>query len=182
MDRFIGELLSPKVPWVELLRSFLREQVNDDYDFMKPDLLMSGGDFIAPSLYSEGVGSVVFAVDTSGSIDHDMLKTFKSEMQGCLDDMRPTKLLELCCDTKITAERTYNRGDAVLPDAPGGGGTSFKPVFSRLEQEHTAPKCVVYLTDLDGTFPEQEPGYPVLWVTYSARGKKAPFGETVEAD
>jgi hypothetical protein len=43
-----------------------------------------------------------------------------------------------------------------------------------------APKCVVYLTDLDGDFG-QDPGVPVIWLAYGG-GSKAPFGEVVTCE
>lgn len=181
LARFVDDLLSPKVPWVELLKNFLREQAQDDWDFMRPNRMYGDCEFILPSLNSERMGAVVFAVDTSGSIDHDLLKVFKSEMQGCLDDLKPSKVLELCCDTRITSEKEYRQGEQVGMEAPGGGGTSFVPVFKRLDELPTAPKCVVYLTDLDGAFPKTEPAYPVLWVVYGGKDK-APFGEVVKVD
>jgi hypothetical protein len=36
---------------------------------------------------------------------------------------------------------------------------------------------LVFLTDLCGTFPENEPGYPVIWA--STERRKAPFGSVV---
>ena len=43
------------------------------------------------------------------------------------------------------------------------------------------PVCVVYLTDLDGSFPAKEPDYPVLWCVPPGvnANRKIPFGEIV---
>jgi hypothetical protein len=42
----------------------------------------------------------------------------------------------------------------------------------------------VYLTDAIGRFPEQDPGYPVIWVCegeyYKDKKYTPPFGRTVE--
>jgi predicted metal-dependent peptidase len=179
IDRMIGELLTPQVPWQEILRNLLRELANDDWNFMKPDLMMSDSTgFIMPSLESERMGSVCFAIDTSGSIDHELLTEFKGEMQACLDDMKPSSVLEICCDSAIHRIKEYRRGGQVDDKAPGGGGTAFEPVFEHLKDQPQLPKCVVYLTDLDGSFPKEEPPYPVIWIAYGT-DKKAPFGDTV---
>jgi len=37
---------------------------------------------------------------------------------------------------------------------------------------------LVFLTDLCGTFPENEPCYPVIWA--STERRKAPFGSVVQ--
>ena len=181
IQRLVGELLDPKVPWYEILRQWLREQASDDYNWMKPNKLYGESEFILPILESERVGPVVFATDTSGSIDNTMLKHFQSEKQACLDDMKPSRLLDIYCDTKIQKVAEYRMGEQIALDAPGGGGTSFVPVFSHIAKLEETPKCLVYLTDLDGTFPDKDPGYPVLWIAYGG-GDKAPFGEVIQVN
>lgn len=180
MSDYLEELLNPTVPWYELLRQFLREQLNDDWNWMKPNALFDEGDFLMPSIESDGMGDVVFATDTSGSIDHELAKRFASEKQNCLDDMKPRKLTDIYCDTRIQRVDHYAAGDTISRNIPGGGGTSFVPVFEHLEAAGITPKCLVYLTDLDGEFPDKDPGYPVLWVAYGG-GSKAPFGEVIQA-
>lgn len=178
MDRFIGELLSPKVPWVEVLRSTLRELVQDDWNFQHPNKFFDEGGLIVPTLHSERVGAVVFCIDTSGSIDMGLLAQFKGEMQAALDDLKPSRMVEICADTRITAEREYRQGDEILKDAPGGGGTSFVAALKRCEELEPRPRCVVYLTDGDGEHGE-EPPFEVIWCLYGGC-KTAPFGTVVE--
>jgi predicted metal-dependent peptidase len=182
IERMIDEMLTPEVPWQEVLRALLREMANDDWNFMKPDIMLSDSTgFIMPSLESEKMGSVVFAIDTSGSIDHKMLADFKTEEQACLDDMKPESILEICCDTKIHRVIEFRRGQQVDNKAPGGGGTDFSPVFAHCAELPKMPKAMVFLTDLQGSFPAQEPPYPVIWIVYGDPSKtmKAPFGDTV---
>lgn len=178
MARLVGELLDPKVPWWELLRQWLREQASDDYNWQKPNRYYSESEFILPILESERVGPVVFATDTSGSIDRDCLRHFQSEKQGCLDELRPSRLVDIYCDSAIHKVKEYRVGETIDQDAPGGGGTSFVPVFNHVAGLGETPKCLVYLTDLDGRFPEAVPDYPVLWVTWNESGK-APFGQVI---
>lgn len=181
VSRFVEELMNPKVPWVELLRNWLREKAEDDWNWLRPNPYFSDSDFILPSLDSERMGAIVFATDTSGSINERILAQFQAEKQGCLDDMKPAKLIDIYCDAKITLEKEYRVGEQIECNAPGGGGTSFVPVFKRLSEFTEKPKLLVYLTDLDGSFPEREPDFPVLWVAYGSRDK-APFGEVVKAE
>jgi predicted metal-dependent peptidase len=182
LDRFVEELMNPKVPWTELVKNWLREKAEDDWDWTKPNPYFDDGDFILPSLHSERMGTAVFATDTSGSIDQTVLAKFQAEKQGFLDEMKPTKLVDICCDTRITQEKEYRVGDQIDTNCPGGGGTRFEPVFEHIEGFTDKPKFAVYLTDLDGSFPAQEPDYPVLWVVYGCGDKKAPFGDTIQAE
>lgn len=178
ITQMLADMLNPKIPWQELLRSFIREQAAEDWDWMQPNPVFDGADFIMPTLRSEKLGEVCFAVDTSGSIDTELLKQFKGEMQAVLDDMKAPRIREICCDTQIQADRIIRQGERVPMDAPGRGGTSFVPIFDLLADN--PPKALVILTDLDGTMPSSEPQYPVIWVVYGTQAK-APFGETVYA-
>lgn len=180
MERLVKEMLEPSVPWFELVRQWLREQANDDWNWQKANLYYSASKFILPVLESEKIGAAVFAKDTSGSIDNEVLARFVSEEQAFLDDCHPRALVDICCDASIHRVASYTAGDKIAEDAPGGGGTDFRPVFEYAEKLPEAPKCLVYLTDLCGTFPEEAPPYPVLWVTWE-RGGKAPFGEVIYA-
>jgi predicted metal-dependent peptidase len=180
MERIVRDLVSNKVPWWEVLRSWLREQAADDWNFLKPAVEFEASGFILPSLDGEKIGRVVFATDTSGSIDHELLSVFQGEKQTCLDEMKPRSVVDIYCDAQIHAVREYSPGDTMKRDCPGGGGTNFRPVFDHCAKMPEAPKALVYLTDLDGTFPKEDPGYPVLWVTWTKDGK-APFGEVIYA-
>ena len=177
LERLVDQLVSPSVDWWEVLRSWLREQCSDDWTWLQPAMEWSGSGFLMPSLKSEKMGPVVFATDTSGSIDSEMLAKFQSEKQSCLDDMRPSRLLDIYCDSAVHLVEEYVTGDTIKLKAPGGGGTSFVPVWAEIEKRGVEPKCLVYLTDLDGDFGD-DPGYPVLWVTWT-KGGKAPFGQVV---
>jgi predicted metal-dependent peptidase len=62
----------------------------------------------------------------------------------------------------------------------GGGGTSFVPALEAIELDGQAV-CAVCITDLDGTFPDNAPLLPVLWLS-TDESNIAPFGETVYVD
>ncbi len=60
----------------------------------------------------------------------------------------------------------------------GGGGTSFVPAFEEAAEKQF--KRIVYLTDLEGTFPKEAPDdCRVLWVVPPGAKTDVPFGEVV---
>jgi predicted metal-dependent peptidase len=121
--------------------------------------------------------AIAVAVDTSGSIGQTVLDSFAAEVSAILGEYDTTIRL-LCVDSRVQAEATFTRPDLPLRLEPrGGGGTDFRPAFDRLAEGGEAPAALIYLTDLCGRFPEQEPEYPTLWVCTTDR--EAPFGETV---
>lgn len=179
--KHIAELLDPVIPWFDLLRNFLVEQTHDDFNFMKPSPAYSDSDFMMPSVEGESIGEVVFATDVSASIYEKMLNIFQSEKQACLDTMHPRKVIDIYCDDRIQDVREYNAGEEMSLETPSGGGTSFVPVFDLLEERGIRPRCLVYLTDLCGAFPDVHPDFPVLWITWE-KDQTAPFGQVIFAD
>ena len=110
----------------------------------------------------------------------DCLARFQVEKQNCLDEMRPRALVDILCDARIQSVKEYAPGDTVDCKCTGGGGTDFRPVFEHVQVLPERVKAVVYLTDLYGTFPDADPGVPVIWVTWTAPGSvEVPFGEVV---
>lgn len=179
IKRMIEEIINPKINWKQILRDFLRELAENDYNFAIPNVrYFETTDFYLPSLKSETAGNVVFAVDTSGSITGENLSEFIAEAQSCLDELSPKKLTVISCDARIHEIETYEPGEKIKSNWKGGGGTDFRPVFRHLENEN--PDVLIYLTDLMGDFPAEEPPYPVLWIHQpTGRQESAPFGNMI---
>jgi predicted metal-dependent peptidase len=176
LARFIEALTTPKVDWRERLRRFVTETSKDDYSWMRPNKHFLGQGFYLPSLYSERMGEIVVAVDTSGSIDQKTLNVFGAEIRAIVQSARPSKTTVIYCDSEINHVDVFSPEDELHFELHGGGGTDFCPPFTYLEKENTVPVCFVYLTDMCGRFPA-DPGYPVLWC--ATTDALAPFGETV---
>lgn len=181
--KLVEEIIQPKTDWRQLLRDFMTEITNADWCWSRPNLRYAHTEFILPSLRSEKLGKVFFATDTSGSIfsEPDILAAFQGAKQQVLDELTPTALVDIMCDAEIQKVTEYTPGDVIDKETPGGGGTDFRPVFDHLEKEEETPLCLIFLTDLDGTFPEQDPGYPVLWVTWE-KPREVPFGTVVKME
>jgi predicted metal-dependent peptidase len=174
IKRLVDGLVNPKLPWRQILASWLREQVSDDWNWLQPAIEYDESGFILPSLRSDRIRAIVTVIDTSGSVDEKLLAEFKTEEQSALDTLKPERLIEICCDAKVQSYREYQPGDQVDLDAPGGGGTDFRPAIERALEIEPKPRCMVYLTDGHGTFGE-DPGVPVIWIMYGGK-KDAPYG------
>jgi predicted metal-dependent peptidase len=135
---------------------------------------------IYPRRMRDRVGTIVVVRDTSGSIDRDLCSEFSGQVTNLCADLRCSAIV-LDCDTRIHAEYRLDAGDECPLDARGGGGTDFAPAFDRVREliddgENIAG--MIYLTDLDGSFPDEPADYPVLWAAYNTTGS-APFGRTI---
>jgi predicted metal-dependent peptidase len=178
MARMVDHLLQPQLPWRLLLARYMTAAARDDFSYMRPS--RREGDFILPSLRSNQVELVV-ALDISGSIHDQEMGEFLAEVNALKGQMRARVTL-LACDSQLAPESPWifeAWDEFSLPDKiTGGGGTSFKPVFEWLERQGQRPDLLVYFTDAEGAFPEQEPGYPVLWLVKGKR--KTPWGQRIQ--
>jgi len=171
------ESLQPKLPWRDLLRRFIDQSAKDDYSWARFNKRYIGQGVYLPSLYSETMGPIAVFVDTSGSVDEEQLSQFFGEVQGIGSEIRPEKIVVRCCDTHLYKIQEFEPGDPIDVEFKGGGGTDFRPPFKWLAESGINPVCVIYLTDLYGTFPDDQP-WPILWITDS--DETAPIGETIQ--
>ncbi len=179
LRRMIDEIVNPKVPWTTILRDFVERSARNDYNWSRPNRRYIQQGFMLPSLISEELPEVVIAIDTSGSIRQADLDQFSAEVSAVLSAYETTIRL-VWCDARVHKTETLTRADLPLNLKPcGGGGTDFRPVFNWVEQEGLTPACLIYLTDMYGTFPQWEPDYPVLWVR-TTEVKAPPWGEAVD--
>jgi predicted metal-dependent peptidase len=180
MEELVHASMTPKIPWTDTLRDFARIAAKDDYSTSRPNRRYLHSGFILPSLYSEKLGTIVVAIDTSGSINMDILQEMLAELQSILDSSRPQSITLIDCDSRINQTREFTPGDNLAEfRVKGGGGTNFRPVFEHVAEKQIDPACLIYLTDLDGSFPKEEPPYPSLWINYGHPKQVAPFGQTI---
>ena len=80
VNRSFTDLMSAKVDWREALREFVSSvsQGKDDSTWRKPSRRWLQHDVYMPSTISESMGSILVAVDTSGSIDDVAVNKFLS--------------------------------------------------------------------------------------------------------
>ncbi len=179
MQHLFEDLLEPKLKWFDILRQWMKERRKDDYDPRRYNRRMTQFGVYLPTLYSEGMGPMVVVRDTSGSCLGDQ-EQFLGELASIMMEVHPSKLVLLDCDARVdhVQEFKFNEGDLLVESAKefyGGGGTSFRPPFQWVREQNLKPEVLVYLTDMYGTFPDKEPGYPVLWVSTS-EVLEAPIG------
>jgi len=181
IQRMVDEMLYPKVDWQTLMRHFLEQAASNDYSWLPPSRRYVSRGLCMPGLHSRELGRVVIAVDTSGSIDIEALSQFSAEISSLLEAFDAV-IDVVYCDTKIQDHQQFERQDLPLEMQPvGGGGTDFRPVFEWVEAQGISPCCLIYLTDLEcHRFPENIPGYNVIWVQTGGGDYNVPFGDVLK--
>jgi predicted metal-dependent peptidase len=178
LDRSIDDLLNPKNSWRAILRKYVTHMIPSDYTWTRPARKSIACGFYLPSTKREEI-EVTVAIDTSGSIDNDLLKDFLSEIIGISREFDQVKVRILTCDTMVYDDYTLTNGNVARLaqlKIKGGGGTDFKPVFNKLKDSDT--KALIYFTDGYGDFPKEAPRFTTIWAL-SEKSIKPPFGEIV---
>jgi predicted metal-dependent peptidase len=178
MARELGALDRSQLDW----RSYLwRYLVKTPTDYTEFDRRFIGRGLYLETLQGESV-KVYVAVDTSGSIDDGLLKMFLSEVKGILNSYPHLECELYYADADVYGAYELNP-DSNIPQPQGGGGTSFVPFFHKIINgwDGMTTAVCIYLTDGYGTFPDDTPELPVLWVVTPGGLdlSQFPFGETV---
>ncbi|MDJ0773021.1 MAG: VWA-like domain-containing protein [Mastigocoleus sp. MO_167.B18] len=178
VKRELGSLSTAQIDW----RTYLwRYMVKTPTDFSGFDRRFIGRGLYLENLQGESV-NVYVCIDTSGSVDSDILKVFLAELKGILNSYPHLKCELYYADVDVYGPYQLE-AHAAIPKPEGGGGTSFIPFFEKVATSWDGQNqaVCVYLTDGYGTFPEWKPELPVLWVVTpgGAETEDFPFGEAV---
>jgi predicted metal-dependent peptidase len=177
IERPLSESRQSQQDWRAILRDFVAATTPSDYRWTPPNRRYIASGLYLPSVERQGMGEIVIAVDTSGSIGKLELAQFAGEISAISEEAQPEAIHVVYCDAAVQSAQEFRASEPVQLEPKGGGGTDFRPVFEWVTENDPTPACLIYLTDLCCDSYPEAPEYPVLWVTDSRR--KAPFGETV---
>jgi predicted metal-dependent peptidase len=188
MLRSVQEMLEPKVDWREVLRRFVRTSLKDrdSPSWRKAHKNYLWQDIILPSIVGNRMKHLVIAMDTSGSIQGEMLSLFMGELNKVVTTTNPDRVDVLYWDTEVAGHETH-KGAAksiVSKTKPkGGGGTDpdCVPAFM-LDKKLEKADALVVLTD---GYMTSDPrkwaglGLPILWCIIGSDSFKIPRGQVV---
>jgi len=186
LERFATEFLEPKVSWRDILRTTVVNAASrDTSSWARPHRrrLTSQGVYLArPAAF--GCDTIICLVDTSGSIGEKELNVFFTELADIIRTCSPRVIWVVGADSRVASVEELP-GDVDItgnpPKVGGGGGTDFRPAFEWVRDQGLDPDVLVYFTDMCGPFPEEEPGYPVVWCSIT-KDQQAPIGRTIYVD
>ena len=179
IERFFEINYDGKIDWRDELRLAIDRFHKDDYTLLPPSKKFLHLGMYLPSSISERF-KLVIAVDSSGSVDDELLNKFISEINFLMTTVQNYEIHLLVCDDKIRSHDVLYSGDNIEVNLIGGGGTDFRPVFELVEDQLQDTKLLLYFSDLDGVFPRDFPSYDVRWVT--SNNDEVPFGNLIMLD
>jgi predicted metal-dependent peptidase len=183
--RLVGDVLAPKVDWREEMMQFLQDSfTGDDYStWRKPMRRFVGMDTYLPTTYSEELGELVAAVDTSMSTGEKETVAWTSEIFHLCRIVRPSKLRLLYWGSEIVGEEIYTPDmyDTMLSTTKPvcGGGTTVHPVAEYVKK-HKDVQAAIILTDGELYDGFGEWSVPTLWVITGR--STSPVGKTIRME
>jgi predicted metal-dependent peptidase len=167
-----------------VLRRFIQQnvEVSSDPTWSRLNRRAFALGTMLPGRTKEGLGELLIAIDTSGSMDALLVGKSIAELKAILEDTDYETVTVMACDAMVHWHQTFAKGEEPVIRVPGGGGTAFSPVWRKAEELGLNPKACVYFTDLDCYDFGKEPEYPVLWAQWGSYPNKPPFGEVVKVE
>lgn len=186
LKRMFEELLNPKVPWQDFIRTLInRASGSGGSDWSRADDDYLVHDRFEPMPTGKGAGWWVIWGDTSGSIAAPELNKYLGEIGGIIDDVKPTRITVIWCDSAISyideVTDAADLQDIKCRGTGGGGGTSMMPVMEWIAEQVEQPEGFIGMTDGEVDFPDEQPHFAVIWASVQA-GKTYPFGEVVDIE
>jgi predicted metal-dependent peptidase len=188
LERILGDLLNPRIPWREVLAKFLTVTIQNDMTWRLPNARYVPQGIYLPKIGEPTIGDMIFVVDTSGSITDGDLIDLMSEVRGIMMAFPSKTFWLLGCDTQVASAQELSFQDDIHKPK-GGGGTCYKEPFKWVDKEGLEPACLIYLTDgACNSFPDKVPDYPVLWVLtedpqyYKSTWDDVKFGDVIVMD
>jgi predicted metal-dependent peptidase len=154
--------------WRTPLQEFIQSIcVGDDCSrFCPPNRRLLPLGFIMPSHFSESVGELILAPDTSGSMT-GVYPTVFGEIARICETVRPERVRIIWWDDGVNSEQVFTAADydkmAGVMKPVGGGGTTVSCVADYIADKKYTPQAVIYLTDGYIESDYRLPSAPCLW-------------------
>ena len=158
LERMVGDILQPKVPWADVLRDFMQSVARDDESWSRRNRRFT--DVYLPDLYSLRLGTICVIGDVSGSISAEDWSQVLAEVTDMAERTRPEVMRLISADVQVTADVALDQDTIRTTHITGGGGTDMRVPLEYVEQYR--PDVVVLLTDGYTPWPDCEPPYPLV--------------------
>ena len=176
-ERLAKKVEAKNIDWKFELYNAINRHMRNNYAFMPPNKKHLYRGFALPSLTSDTL-SLIVAIDTSGSIQEEILGAFVEEFKSIMQNFPAVNIELLIADAKVHAHYSFKNAQDIDFALKGGGGTDYRPVFDYIDANFPMSSMLLYFTDGDGIFPRIPPSYEVLWAL-SNKKDRIPFGRSI---
>lgn len=183
-ERLWQESKAKRLNWRSILDAFVQEELYD-YSFTPPDRRLQDMDFFLPdyNVYKETVKNIVFMVDTSGSVNDELLAIAFDEIRQAIAQFNGMiSGVVAFFDNRVYAATPFANIEDIKRLRPlGGGGTDYNAVFQFINNSLSfMPSSIVIITDGEGGYPPETVANsnPVLWMITGEN--KSPWGRCIK--
>lgn len=156
------------------LSSFLRSSVSYEVDWSYRDAELSDG-IIKPGLEMVPILEVEILLDTSGSVNDELLRCFLRE---CKNILRDSQLKVGCFDTKFYGfNKIRTESDIDNMTFVGRGGTNFNAAVNAFSNRG---ETKIIFTDGDAKMPSKT--IDAIWVVFGNKKINPPGGKVIYVD
>lgn len=192
LRKFVEKLANPQINWRKILQRYVSSANEEATMYKIPNRRYASQQIYLPGLRGkeEGFGTVVIAVDTSGSIGSSEYNTFLTEARSILKAFQPNEIYIIYCSDGMEPP---SGGIDILasPNQPldkskqmstGGNEGGFDPPIKWAE-ENILKKgkdlaCLIYFTDGGAHDPEKPKWHKkIIWAMTT--NHQMPFGKHV---
>lgn len=191
LQELIGKLLTPpKIPWIRVLRDHVITTRRWKWrrSFRRASRRTVGlaiecpNNYLAlPSKSRERTFTVVFCLDTSGSMNSNELEVALNELEHLRKADSDIQVTIIESDAGIGKEYQISARQPVEWSLSGRGGTSFDPALARARE--LKPDLVIYYTDGEAPAPalHNRVPCPMIWLlTPNAKTPDPDWGHVIE--
>ncbi|RLD70197.1 MAG: hypothetical protein DRI98_08590 [Bacteroidetes bacterium] len=174
----LEKIMNPQLPWNAILQNHMAPHAKDDYSMSRPNKRFLP-EFYLPVMKSEALNALFIGRDVSGSMYHEWLEEFMSEMQYIWDTLKPREVRVMDVDTEVQSDKTYALGDEFDPfELTGGGGTEMSPFIELIRAE--SPEVAIIFTDGEFYMPDLSNLYTdLIWVIINDPSWTADYGTVI---
>lgn len=150
LERYIDEIKKSQLDWKTLLQKYMLALIPQDYTWSKRSKKSMALESYLPSVKKDKI-DVLVGIDTSGSIGKQELTDFVTEIIGMARAYKDKMSIRVMChDVDVHTNDEVKNGsiDKIKKiQIKGGGGTSHKPLFKKIEEDFKDAKVLICFTD-----------------------------------
>jgi predicted metal-dependent peptidase len=186
LPKQISELLSPEPDFKAVTQEYFQAAMrgNEEYTFRQFNRKRLADDLYRPSTFTERLGKVIIANDTSGSIGDKAMAKWMDWMAFLSEQCTPEEVQVLWWDTAVKGDQTFTGSYSNLREVlkpMGGGGTRVSCIAEYIKAQRIDADCVIVFTD---GYTETDITWgidiPTLWIVTENDSFKAPVGRVVK--
>ena len=148
----LGTAKERTTDWKQALQEWISSisAGDDNSRFCPPNKRLLASGFVMPSHFTESVGELILAVDTSGSM-YPYYRLLFGEIARICNITKPAGVRVLWWDTTVCGDQAFKPADyeqiASLMNPKGGGGTTPDVVVDYIKEHKIDARAIVWLTD-----------------------------------